>query len=89
MHKPNKLPIKEKAAVGVLLAMLLTNPLTGQYVLGALDWVFQQMFFYGAYVGIVGTLYLIGLGGFYYVKLNRVEIPVKSKKKTEKYIDYA
>lgn len=68
--------LKEKLALGLLVAMLLTNPLTGQYVLEGLDRAFSLAFQYGAYVSVVGTVYLMVLLGYYYWRSERVKVPV-------------
>lgn len=82
-----KVQLKEKIALALLVAMLVTNPLTGQYVLDGIEYAFTQLFIYGAYVSIVATVYLLGLGVFYYAKLNKVNIPAKGKNKTQQYIE--
>lgn len=82
MHKITK----ERLALVLLVAMLLTNPLTGQYVLQGLDWAFQQMFLYGAWVTLVATIYLIGLMAYYYRRSQKINIPAKGKKKSQAYI---
>lgn len=83
-----KVGIKEKIAVGSLGAMLVSNPLTGQYVLQGLDWLFSQMFVYGAYVSIATTVYLVGLGAWYYHKSEQVNIPSKAKAtKAQRYLE--
>ena len=70
-----------------MLAAIISNPLTGQYVLQALDWVFQQMFIQGAWVSLVAGVYIIGYMAVNIVKSERTNVPAKSAKtKAQKYL---
>lgn len=75
MKKPT---ILERTALVVIVAMLVTNPLTGQYVMNAVDWGFAQLFIYGSYVSLIGTVFLMGLGIYYYIKSSKIKIPKKN-----------
>jgi hypothetical protein len=77
---------KEGIAIILLLASVITNPLTGQYINQGIDWVFTQMFLYGAYISLVTAVYLIGLMVYLYIKSTKVNIP-KSKKSTAKFLE--
>lgn len=78
-----KIATKEKIGLGLVLAMVVTNPLTGQYVNQIIDWGFQQLFLHGAWVSLVGGSYLMALLVFQIIKSYRINIPAKSAK-TEK-----
>jgi hypothetical protein len=89
-----RLPVKERIALALLLAMLVTNPLTGQYVATGIDKLFGLLFGYGSYVSIVGATYVLGLGVFYYardvhyVADKRVKLPGKGvATQTQAYIE--
>jgi hypothetical protein len=73
-----RIPIAERIALVVILAMIATNPLTGQYVMVGIELAFQQMFIYGAYVSLAGLAYLMGLMAYHYVKSTKVNIPAKT-----------
>lgn len=79
MKNLKKIPLKDKVAIVLILAMVVTNPFLGQYVLDGLDWAFQQMFLRSAWVSLVGASYLLGLTGYNSVKSTKTHIP-KTKK---------
>lgn len=82
-----KLKLQDKVASGLLIAMLVTNPLTGQFVMQAVVWAFDTMLLYGAYISIVTTVYIMGLGMFYYAKSEQTNVPSKkSKAKPQAYL---
>lgn len=72
--------LKERVALIMVVAMLITNPLTGQYVDQAIEAGFTFLFRNSSYVAIVGTVYLLGLGVYYYIKINKLNIPAKTAK---------
>ena len=76
--------IVDKIALGAVGVALITNPLTGQYILEGLDWGFQQIFLRGAYVNLVATVIIfIWVMGMLYRTRSQTKIPAKGKK-TEK-----
>lgn len=81
-----QVPLKHKVGAVLLLAALVSNPLTGQYVLDAIERAFTELFIYGAWVSLVFTLYLLVMGAWAYYKLDPVKIP-KGKTKTQAYIE--
>lgn len=79
--------IGKKVLMYLLVAMLVTNPVTGSLVLSAIDWVFAQAFIYGGYVSVVGTAYLILYLLWANHQQSKVNIPAKSKKtKPQAYV---
>lgn len=52
------LKISEKVLLWLMLAMLVTNPVTGQLVLWSIDWAFGQFFAVSGYIGVVAVSYL-------------------------------
>lgn len=80
---------KEKTGLVLIVATILTNPLTGQYVLTGLDMLFQLFFVYGSWVSLAASVYIVGLILWYmYQSREVVNIPSKKHKtqKTGKYI---
>ena len=73
------LKLKDKIALVLILAMAISNPATGQYVLQGLDWLFTQIFVYGAIVSLITAIYLLGWGAWYYHKTEQPNIPKKIK----------
>ena len=83
----SNIPVMERILIVLVLASLISSPLTGQYALQGLDWVFQQMFFYGYWVLAVTAGYLLFYLGIRYAKSQAVNIPKKTAKtKAQKYI---
>lgn len=76
----------DRLAVVMLLAMLVTNPLTGQYILQGLEWLFQQLFSLGAYVNLWGSFLVLVVAVLHYFKSERVTLP-KGNTVTQKYIE--
>lgn len=86
--KVKRIPLKERIAVILILAMLVTNPLTGQYINLAIDWVFQQLFIYGSWIGIAGSVYIAGLLFYNNYKAARLNVPAKTHKtKAQAYLE--
>lgn len=52
---------RSKITIAMAIAMLITNPLTGQYVVAFTDWLFEQMFTYGAWITVVACAWIIGV----------------------------
>lgn len=77
---------KEKVGLVLIFAALITNPLTGQFVLIFLDWIFGQMFIYGAYISLIAGVYVCGLMLWYNYRSSGVNIPKTAKNKV-KYIE--
>lgn len=81
-----KITLKNKIALGLIAATIITNPLPGQYVLQGLDTVFAWMFAHMAWITLITAVYMIGL-----IFLNmwetreKVTVP-KGKTKTQAYI---
>ncbi len=48
---------KEKIGAGLLILVIMTNPLTGQYVFKAFDYAFRE----SAWLTLLGAVYGIGL----------------------------
>lgn len=69
------IPLPERLAIIVIIIMLLASPLTGQYLIQAIlslsDWVFRN----GAYIQLVGLLYLLGWLTSRYIKSERLKLP--------------
>lgn len=79
--------IKEKVALLLTVAMLVTNPVTGQYVQIAMELAFNQLFLIGSYVSLVAGVYICGLIAWnMYASREKVNIPKHSKGKAGKYI---
>lgn len=83
-----KLPTSKKIALVLIMAMAVSHPVTGQYVLQALDWGFSQIFIYGAWVSVVTAAYLIALGAWEYFKSEQPHIPSKAKPQKVKGSEY-
>lgn len=52
---------KYKIGLVIGACAVITNPLSGQYVLNGLDRAFSVMFSYGAYITLVAGFYFMGL----------------------------
>lgn len=76
---------KEKIGLSLMVAALITNPLSGQYVLNGLDWLFMQMFRYGAWVSLIAGVYVSGLLFYYIYQSGRVNVPKSGK--SSKFIE--
>lgn len=82
-----KIPVKERIGVLMLLAVIVTNPLTSQYVQRAILRVFDQLVLYGAWVTMVAASYAIALFAWHWFQSEQTKIPAKSKKvKSQDYI---
>lgn len=69
--------------LGVLIvAALVSNPLSGQYILQGIIWVFDKVFMYGSYVMLALGAYVLFYAGVKYANMNRVKIPKKTAKTT-------
>lgn len=79
--------LKEKIGAGFLVAMLVTNPLTGGYIALGIETGFYWLLVHGAWVSLLAGLYLVGLGAFYYAKSEKLRLPV-GKPDTQAYIEY-
>lgn len=78
---------KEKLGLLLVVAAIVTNPLTGQYVLEALEMLFTQFFRAGAYVSLASGIYVCGLLAWHmYQSRERVNIPKVGNKPAGKYI---
>lgn len=75
-----QIPIKERVAALMLLAVILTNPLTSQYVLRAVLWVFDELVLYGAWVTMVACSYFMALMAWHWFQSDKTKIPPKTKK---------
>lgn len=83
-----KIPIKERIGVLLLLAVIVTNPLTSQYVLRGILKVFDQLMLYGAWVTMVACSYAIALFAWHWFQSEQTKIPAKSKaKKSQDYLE--
>lgn len=81
------IPIKERIAVVMLLAVIVTNPLTSQYVLRAILRLFDELMLYGAWVTMVACSYAIALFAWHWFQSEQTKIPAKTKKvKSQDYI---
>ena len=80
---------KEGIAVILVLASLITNPLTGQYIEQGISWAFEQMFRHGSYISLIAGVYVIGLMTYTYIRADRLNIPTKytHTKKAGKFIE--
>lgn len=78
---------KEKIGLLLVLAALVTNPLTGQYILDGLELLFTQFFLFGPWVSLVSGIYVCGLIAWHmYSSREQVHIPRTHKKSAGKYI---
>lgn len=72
---------KETIGLAVILSAIITNPITGQYVLQVLDWSFEKFFKYGSWVTLVAGIYATGLIIFYMYQSREItKIPKKGTK---------
>lgn len=80
---------KERVGLVLILAALLLNPLTNQYVQQGFDWgMTEASKFAGIYATIAASVYVVGLMVWYNYKAGKLNIPPKtSKKRTEKYLE--
>lgn len=76
-----------KLTIIMMIVFIVSNPLTGQYLLQAIDWTFQQIFIYGAYVSAVAATWLVGYIAWVIYRQEQVKIPKKAKKTTSKFIE--
>lgn len=73
--------VTDKMAFMSVAVILITMPVSGQYVLEGLDWVFMQMFSRGTFVTVGAAVYLMGyIMWKMYETRERVNIPVKPSK---------
>jgi len=81
---------KERIGLALIVIALLTNPLSGQYVMLGVDKLFQYAFIYvGAIATIVAGAYVVLLMLWYNFQASRIKIPHKGKatKKLSRYIE--
>lgn len=62
------------------ITALITNPLTGQYILQFLDWGFQQIFIRGAYVNLVASVIVMVYILLVTFKRSPEKLPSKNQK---------
>lgn len=78
---------KEKVALLLVLAAIVTNPLTGQYVQLGIELLFTEFFRIGAWVSLVSGIYVCGLMGWHiWSTRDRVNIPKGAGKRAGSYI---
>lgn len=79
---------KEKIALILLGAMLVTNPLTNQYLLRFIDWALIGATKYTVWITLAASAYIVGLLGFYMWQSRSVvkTTPKGKKTKTQAYI---
>lgn len=79
--------IKEKIGLALVSAMLLTNPVTSQFVELTIEKVFNRLVMVGAYVTLAAGIYAVGYMAWnIWDSRERVNIPKHSKGKAGKYI---
>lgn len=71
--------LRDKIALVLLVAMLVTNPLTGQFIQQGVVWSFDQLFLQGAWISLIAAVYLIALMAFYGHQSGKPKLPSKSK----------
>lgn len=72
---------KEKIGLLLMVAAIVTNPITGQYVQLAIEILFSQLFLFGAYVSLVAGVYISGLLLWQmWATREKVNIPAKKQK---------
>jgi hypothetical protein len=87
MTKPN-LSWQEKGALIALLLLIITNPLTGQYVASGVLYVFDWLIGQGAYINLVATAYLVAYMLYRHLKATKLNVPKKHHTtKQQKYLD--
>ena len=77
-----------KGAVIAVIVLIITNPLSGQYIWIGLEAMFTWIFQQSGYFSAVGTLYMMGfISHNMYKNRERVKVPSKSKKtEAQKYL---
>ena len=77
---------KEKMGLALMGTALVTNPLSGQYVLDGLDWLFSIMFRHGAFVSLIAGIYVAWLLMYQMYTTSRVNVPKKGQSAKNKPI---
>lgn len=80
----------QRTAIIAALLLLLTNPVSGQYALKGLNYLFDWIFTYGSYISLVAVVYLAIFLSVREWKNSRVNIPSKAESKQkpqQKYLD--
>ena len=78
----------DKVAMIAVLVAIVTNPLTGQYILQGLEWVFTQIFAYGSPINLAASVVIAVYVASKVFKGYKTNVPPKSAKtqKAGKYI---
>lgn len=80
----------QRVAVIATLLLLITNPVSGQYILKGLNYLFDWIFQYGAYISLVAAVYLVLFFSIREYQKTRLNIPSKKDAKgkaSQKYLD--
>lgn len=84
MKVRNKIAVPERILLVLMVLAVISNPLSGQYILSSaqqgLDWVFTQMFIYSYVPMCVFGAYALLYCGFRYARMERVNVPKKGAK---------
>jgi len=77
-----------KGAVIAVVVLIVTNPLSGQYIWIGLEAMFTWIFQQSGYFSALGTLYMMGfIAHNMYKNREQVKVPGKSKKtEAQKYL---
>ena len=76
-----------KILATLILAVVVTNPLTNQYIVLAVNQALYYVTFAAPYTAVALLVYTLVLSGIYYERHTRVKLPSKHSKTTpQKYI---
>lgn len=79
-----RIPFRFKLAIVVMVAVILTNPLTAPLVDQGIHIVFDYLVLYGNWVTLVGAGYVIALLSWQIFKLEETKVPARGKANTKK-----
>lgn len=83
-----KIPIKERVALLMFLAVIITNPLTSQFVVQGILLVFDELVKYGNYVILVAASYGMALVFWHIFQLEETKTKPKATKKPKNGMKY-
>lgn len=75
--------IIDKVGLGAVVVALITNPLTGQYILTGLDIIFEWIFKHGTYINLAASIVVL-VYIIYKMYQSREVINIPEKKKGKK-----